>query len=155
MIKTTVVNTIKMIMIILNFANVVCRVLLPQTPFSYSEELTLILFVWSTMFGISYAYREKAHTGLSLIVDHLPKAAKIPMFIFAAVCTVFLSYFMVTTGMAMVNNQIQFHRVTSGMRIPEAACGISIPAGGIMIAIRGVQTAYNSIKALGKEEVAQ
>ena len=36
-------------MIVMNFLNVVFRFLLPQSPFSYTEELTLLLFVWATM----------------------------------------------------------------------------------------------------------
>ena len=37
-------------MVILNFVNVICRFLLPQTPFSYTEELTILIFGWVTMF---------------------------------------------------------------------------------------------------------
>ena len=41
------------VMIIMNFLNVIFRYLLPQSPFSYTEEITLLLFVWATMIGIA------------------------------------------------------------------------------------------------------
>lgn len=45
-------------MVILNFVNVICRFLLPQTPFSYTEELTILIFGWVTMFGIAYGLQK-------------------------------------------------------------------------------------------------
>lgn len=61
-----------LLMVFMNFANVVCRYLLPTTPFSYTEELVVLLFVWVSMFGISYAYRRRAHTLLTILSDNIP-----------------------------------------------------------------------------------
>ncbi|MCD8164525.1 MAG: hypothetical protein LUE09_14195 [Synergistaceae bacterium] len=44
-----------LLMVFMNFANVVCRYLLPTTPFSYTEELVVLLFVWVSM--------SRTHTG--------------------------------------------------------------------------------------------
>ena len=63
------------IMVVLNFVNVICRYLMPQTPFSYTEELNTLIFVWITVFGIAYGYKRGSHTGLTLITDRLPKIA--------------------------------------------------------------------------------
>ena len=36
------------VMVVMNFLNVICRFFLPQTPFSYTEELTNLIFIWIT-----------------------------------------------------------------------------------------------------------
>ena len=74
-------------MVILNFVNVICRFLLPQTPFSYTEELTILIFGWVTMFGIAYGYKKCAHTGLTLVTDLLPVNIQKIMTVFATICT--------------------------------------------------------------------
>ena len=58
-------------MIVMNFLNVLFRFLLPQSPFSYTEELTLLLFVWATMIGIACGLKRGSHTGMSVSYTHL------------------------------------------------------------------------------------
>ena len=56
------------VMVLFNFLNVVFRYLLPQTPFSYTEELVVLIFIWVSLFGISYGYRIGAHTVLTVLL---------------------------------------------------------------------------------------
>lgn len=134
------------IMIVLNFFNVICRVLLPQTPFSYTEELTVILFVWTVMFGISYAYKYHAHTSLDLLVEKLPTNAKKIAIIFAMLCSVLLALTMIVTGYHMVATQIRFSQVTAGMKLPQALSGCAIPVGGVLIAFRSIEVGIQSLR---------
>lgn len=134
------------IMVALNFINVVCRTLLPGISFSYTEEITVILFVWTAMFGISYAYRLKAHTALSFVTDKLPAPVRKLVLVFAALCTVVFAVAVIATGVSMVANQIRFNQVTSGLRIPQALSGAAMPVGGILIVIRGLQEGYSALR---------
>ena len=60
------------VMVLFNFLNVIFRYLLPQTPFSYTEELVVLIFIWVSLFGISYGYRVGAHTVLTIVSDRAP-----------------------------------------------------------------------------------
>ena len=136
------------VMVVMNFVNVVCRFLLPQTPFSYTEELTILLFEWVTMFGIAYGYKKTAHTGLSLITDRLNISGKRVMLIFSTVCTLLLMIIVIWSGSMTVKNQLSHGNVFPGLKISSAWGGMAIPAGGVMIAIRALQVCFEKMKTL-------
>ena len=75
------------IMVIMNFFNVVCRFLLPQTPFSYTEEFTVLIFIWVTMLGISCGYKRASHTGLNILTERIHGVPKGIIIIFATICS--------------------------------------------------------------------
>lgn len=140
------------IMVVLNFVNVVCRFLLPQTPFSYTEELTILIFGWVTMFGIAYGYKKCAHTGLSLITDKLPDIPQKVMAVFAAVCTLVLMGIIIWSGFKVTMNQINHGNVLPGLKISSAWGGAAVPLGGIMIAIRTIQICICNLMGHNKKE---
>jgi len=127
------------IMVVMNFVNVVCRFLLPQTPFSYTEELTILIFEWVTMFGIAYGYKKSAHTGLSLVVDLLPKFLQKIMIVFSSLCTIILMGIIIWSSYGMVMNQITHGNVFPGLKISSAWGGAAVLAGAVMIMIRAAQ----------------
>ena len=45
------------VMVVMNFLNVICRFFLPQTPFSYTEELTNLIFIWITTVSYTHLVR--------------------------------------------------------------------------------------------------
>ena len=59
-------------MSIMNFINVVSRYCFSNS-FSFTEELTVMAFVWITMFGVAAGYKRCAHLGMSYIVERFPK----------------------------------------------------------------------------------
>jgi TRAP-type C4-dicarboxylate transport system permease small subunit len=118
-------------MVVLNFLNVICRYLLPQTPFSYTEELVVLIFVWVSMFGISYGYRRRSHTVLTVLSDLLPQKCQ-PVFILSAACaSALLMVLLAKTGYGMVQNQMKFGQILPGMKIPVAVVGWSLPVGAV------------------------
>ncbi|WP_428432307.1 TRAP transporter small permease [Photobacterium profundum] len=44
----------------------------------WSEELSVICFIWAVYFGISSCYKHKLHMGVDVVVSLLPQAAKRP-----------------------------------------------------------------------------
>lgn len=44
----------------------------------WSEELSLICFIWAVYLGISSCYKHKLHMGVDVVVAMLPEKAKIP-----------------------------------------------------------------------------
>ncbi|WP_422486759.1 TRAP transporter small permease [Gudongella sp. DL1XJH-153] len=133
------------IMVVLNFANVVFRFILPQSPFSYSEELTIILFMWVTMFGISYGYRMFAHTVLDVFTKLLPSKFQPYIIIFATLCSMAFMSLMVYTSYFTIQNQIEFGQVTPGMKLP-----MIVNSGALFIG--AIITLFSIFKS-GREEL--
>ena len=136
------------IMVVMNFVNVVCRFLLPQTPFSYTEELTNLVFVWITMLGISRGYRTFSHTGLSVLTDRMPLKIQVGMAVFTALCTVILMIFVMKSGMETVSNQIRFHSSFPGLKISRAYGSIAMPMGALLISTSAISAAAERIRQL-------
>ena len=142
-------------MIIMNFANVVCRYLLPQTPFSYTEELTLVLFVWATMIGISYAFKRGSHTSLTLITDRLPPRIRRYFTLFTTLLCVGLVTIMIWAGFNASLNQISHSQIMSGLKISAAWQSLAIPIGGLLILVRSVEAGVRNFIRLSAEEKTQ
>ena len=120
------------VMVLFNFLNVVARRLLPQTPFSYTEELVVLVFIWVSMFGISYGYRKNAHTVLTVAADRLPRPVQPLLIVFAALASALLMMVIAWTGYNMTMNQIRHGQILPGMRIPMALAGGALPVGAVM-----------------------
>lgn len=118
-----------LLMVFMNFANVVCRYLLPTTPFSYTEELVVLLFVWVSMFGISYAYRRRAHTLLTILSDNIPGKFQIIIVVISMCASMLLMFLIAKTGYGMVMNQLKYNQILPGMKIPVAVMGWAVPLG--------------------------
>ena len=123
------------VMVLFNFLNVVARRLLPQTPFSYTEELVVLVFIWVSMLGISYGYRRNAHTVLTVAADRLPGAMQPLLIVFATLASALLMALIAWTGYNMTMNQIRHGQILPGMRIPMALAGSALPVGAVMTLI--------------------
>jgi len=55
-------------MTIMNFINVLGRYVFSAS-FSFTEELTVTVFVWVTMLGIALGFKRNVHLGMSFVVD--------------------------------------------------------------------------------------
>lgn len=142
------------IMVIMNFVNVVCRYLLPQTPFSYTEELTVLIFVWATMLGISCGYKRASHTGLNILTDKLHGIPKRVVVLFATICSVVFSIYLFKEGIGMVQNQLSHGQIMPGLQISAAWQGAAVPVGAVFIFVRAIQAGFREFKAtcaVGKE----
>ena len=142
------------VMVLFNFLNVVARRLLPQTPFSYTEELVVLVFIWVSMFGISYGYRRNAHTVLTVAADRLPNAMQPLLIIFATLASVLLMAVIAWTGYNMTLNQIRHGQILPGMRIPMALAGAALPMGAVMTAVSVLRCGWLELKRWRKGAAA-
>lgn len=62
----------------------------------WSEELSVICFIWATYFGISSCYKHKLHMGVDVIITLLPEHAKrifrLVIFTFLLILNLVLAY---------------------------------------------------------------
>ncbi len=137
-------------MSIMNFANVVSRYSFSNS-FSFTEELTVMAFVWVTMLGVATGYKRCAHLGMSFIVEKFPKKGQALFMVFSTVCSLIMIILLIKYGIDMVNGQIMLDAKTPALRLPAAMQGLSIPVGGIFIAIRTLEAGVRETVRLWKE----
>lgn len=134
----------------MNFVNVVSRYCFSNS-FSFTEELTIMAFVWISMFGISAGYKRCAHLGMSYVIDQFPKKGQAYFALFSMVCSFVMIAIMVYYGVLMVQGQIALHAMTPALKLPQAMQGLSIPVGGAFIALRTLQSGVSQYKRLSAE----
>lgn len=137
-----------LLMVFMNFANVICRYLLPTTPFSYTEELVVLLFVWVSMFGISYAYRRRAHTLLTILSDNIPGKFQIIIVVISMCASMLLMFLIAKTGYGMVMNQLKYNQILPGMKIPVAVMGWAVPLGAASALLSAAASGCEEIRTL-------
>lgn len=112
-------------------ANVFFRFVLSQ-PITWSEEISLALFVWLTFVGISAVMKRNEHVGIDYFVRKLPKGAfmwvqRFRLFLLLAVTGVVFVYW----GAKLA---IDTHwKVTPVLGVPFRLIYMALPVGGILV----------------------
>ena len=76
------------LMTLLTFVNVVLRYAF-NSAIIWSLEVTLVLFAWLVLFGISYGFKVTAHLGVDALVNAVPSRAKRVLAVLAGLLTLF------------------------------------------------------------------
>ena len=137
-------------MAVMNFINVVSRYCFSNS-FSFTEELTVMAFVWVTMLGVATGYKRCAHLGMSYLVEKFPKRGQAVFALFSMVCSLAMIVVLVWYGFLMVQGQIQLGAKTASLKLPMAMQGLSIPVGGLFIAVRTLQSGISEFIRLRAE----
>ena len=132
-------------MTVINFTNIVCRWI--GHSISFTEEITIIMFVWVSMFGIAAGYKKAAHLGMSFVVDKLPRKLQAVFALVSTICTLLVVYIFIRYGFEMVGQQIRLKSTTPSLRIPQYIQGLSIPVGGILIGVRAIESGWKSFRS--------
>ncbi len=137
-------------MAIMNFLNVVFRYCFSAS-FSFTEELTVTVFVWVTMFGVAAGFKKCAHLGMSFIVDQFHGKAKAMFFAFSILCSLAFAAVLLVYGIEMVQGQMMMGSTTPVLQMPQYVQGLSIPVGAVFIVIRLIQSGVTGVSALWNE----
>lgn len=73
------------LMVAVTFLNVVLRYVFASS-LIWGQELTLVLFAWLVIFGVSYAFKVTAHLGVDAIINILPSRGQRILGLIAALC---------------------------------------------------------------------
>lgn len=138
-------------MAIMNFLNVVFRYCFSSS-FSFTEELTVTVFVWVTMLGIAAGFKKYAHLGMSFVVDLFHGKAKAMFALFGVICSLVFIVLVFFYGIEMVQGQITMGATTPVLRMPQAVQGLSMPVGAAFIIIRILQAGIKQVKGLWNED---
>lgn len=140
------------IMVLFNFLNVVSRKLMPEMPFSYTEELVVLIFLWVTMFGISYAYRRHSHTGLNLVTEHLPAGVRMVTTGISSLCSLAFVGMIVYMGIGLVQNHLKYGQILPSLQVPMALQSLALPVGGIVVMVSILFSGVTEIWEIRKKE---
>ncbi len=135
------------IMLVINFANVLCRFVLKGKSWAFTEELCVMMFVYITFFGAAVAVKRRQHLGFTLILEKLPAIPRMAMDTVIMLAVVGFLVIMIVYGTRICLNQIASKATTAALRISTAWGNVCIPVGGVFIILRTVQIYLVDMKA--------
>jgi TRAP-type C4-dicarboxylate transport system permease small subunit len=141
------------VMVVLIFANVICRYFLGSA-IAWSEEISRFILIWMAFFGAILAYINNEHLGLDLVVRKLPVRLGCAVETIAYLLIAYSLCLLITGGYALAENSITWLSPATGTSYGYVYMIVPICAS-IML----VQTGCKLIKKLrivftGKEEIS-
>ena len=138
-------------MTIMNFLNVLARYVFSAS-FSFTEELTVTVFVWVTMMGIALGFKRNVHLGMSFVVDHCHGKTKALLILFSGLCSLAFTAILLIYGTQMVQDQMTMGSTTPVLGMPQYVQGLAMPVCAVFIAYHVIGITYKLMKDALNEE---
>lgn len=133
------------VMVTLTFANVVTRYVIVY-PLAFTEEITISMFVWVTLLGVSIAFRSNAHLAVTFFYDlGNPSLRKIFYYVSTAMSLIFF-ILLTWLGTTQVIDEMELGVTTDSLAIPAWIYSIGVPLFSVLIIIRIIQSASATIR---------
>ncbi len=133
------------VMVTLTFVNVVTRYVIVY-PLAFTEEITISMFVWVTLLGISIAFRNNAHLAVTFFYDlGSPSTRKICYYIATAMSIIFFAL-LTWLGTTQVLDEMALGVTTDSLAIPAWIYSAGIPVFSVLVIIRILQAATATIR---------
>lgn len=129
------------------FINVITRNFL-NLSLSFTEEITVNLFVLLTFVGAAVGVRKGAHLGFSLLLEKVPVSVQRFLIFFIGIISTLL--FVVVTYFAyeMIQFQFDMNSTTPALRWPRWIFSLAIPIGTVLCIYRTIESMFRQIKQL-------
>ncbi|MBP1968590.1 TRAP-type C4-dicarboxylate transport system permease small subunit [Virgibacillus natechei] len=130
---------ILVVMVLVILYQVFSRQILGTAP-AWTEELSRLLFVWVSFFGIAYGFKEKLHIGVGLVVNMFPEKVQ-DIFDYLAKALV------IAFGMILIYYGWQFTVLTSSSTMPAIGWPSSVlyacmPIAGVFVTLNGIELLF-------------
>ena len=133
------------VMVTLTFVNVVTRYVIIY-PLAFTEEITISMFVWITLLGVSIAFRNNAHLAVTFFYDlGSPSLRKLFYFIATAMSIAFFAL-LTWLGTTQVLDEMELGVTTDSLAIPAWIYSAGMPVFSILVIIRIIQSASATIR---------
>lgn len=133
-------------MIVIIIYQVFSRQIFHSTP-SWAEELSIILFVWTSFLGIAYGFKAKLHIGVSFLVDLFPKKVQDAMDLFAKVIIIFFGFILTYYGWRFT--VLMGGSTMAGTGLQTSYLYAVVPITGVYILLYGIELLF--VKGLHQE----
>ncbi|MBR1612065.1 MAG: TRAP transporter small permease [Succinivibrio sp.] len=140
-----------LVMASIAFINVLVRYC-TNFSFSSSEELTVNLFVWIVLLGVSRAFRDGTNFSMSLLYTACSRKVRLLMDLVSFVCSEVFFMALCYYGYIEVCDEVDLNVVSESLAIPVWLYTISVPLVSFIIMIRIFQRFKEKLKLTLKEE---
>lgn len=120
----------------------------------WTTEVNRIMLVWGILSGASVAAGTRSHLGVEFLVRKMPKKIAKWVVLFTDLICIFVSGYVVASGIALVSMQIRLGSVYSITRWPTAVGELAVPVCFALVLIRILFTIYHDFTKKDEEEVA-
>nr|WP_319490003.1 TRAP transporter small permease [uncultured Caproiciproducens sp.] len=121
-------------LVAITFFGVIRRYFL-NNPLVWEEEVQLWLFLWTSFFAGSAAFRTKSHVEIDMIVELLPKAVQKVVGVCIYLLVVFVMGYLFFKSNLLVAQFIQSNNSTSVLHISSSMIYAAIPIGCVLMII--------------------
>lgn len=132
-------------MSVITFANVLSRYFL-NSSISFTEEITVNLFVLLTFVGASIGVKRSAHLGFSLLYDSMKGFMKVFMTLFVSFIMILFFAAILYYGLDLVMSQVTRNRLTPALGWPQWVFTLMMPIGCLLCIIRIIERTIVSLK---------
>lgn len=139
-------------MLVLLTVQVITRYLF-KFAFTWTEELSTIMFVWLVYLGCSAAVLKGQHLRIDLLLNAFKGKAKKVMLILTDLITMIFCAVMVPSILNVINNLTARSAKTMLLKIPQSAVYAIIPFALVMTIIRFVQEIIVIVKTPDHEDI--
>jgi len=126
------------VMTVITFANILSRNLANMS-LSFTEEITINLFVLITFVGTAVGVRRYAHLSFTLLFDLGGRGVKKVIIAFTTLAGLFLFGVLFWYGLQMIIFQMDIGQKTPALGLPQWILSISLPFGALLCMIRTIQ----------------
>ncbi|MBO0603192.1 TRAP transporter small permease [Sporosarcina sp. E16_3] len=150
-----IVAIVLAVMSIIAFVNILSRGLANYS-LSFTEEITVNLFVLLTFVGTAIGVRQSAHLGFTLIYDRVNHSLKRVMTLFVGLMMVLLFGTLLYFGIQMVSFQIEMGQRTPSLGWPQWWFSLAMPVGALLCLYRTLQVTvkeYREHNVKGEQKI--
>lgn len=133
-------------MFLILLAQVIMRYVFSR-PLTWSEEAARFIFVYVSFIGISYAYRQKGHIRMEVVVNLFPQAVRRGLEVLINLGTIALFCYMIPFSFRFIG--IQAGVKATATHIPMSIVYTALPLG---MALSCVRLLISSLRIVWREE---
>lgn len=133
------------VMVTISFVNVITRYFIRMS-LSWSEEITVNLFVWVVMLGTAIAFKKGSHLGMEFIYERFPDRIKKILFLLSAILSIAFFVVLGWLGAIEVKDEIDLCVITESLAIPVWYYTIAIPVFSVLVVFRILQNVVKSLR---------
>jgi TRAP-type C4-dicarboxylate transport system permease small subunit len=133
------------VMVSVAFANVVTRYAIIY-PLAWTEEITVSMFVWIVLLGVSAAFRKNAHLSMTFVYDLMPLPLKKVSFLISNAMSLVFFALLIWLGSVQVLDEIDLGVTSEALAIPTAIYSAGIPVFSALIIVRILQSCRDIVR---------
>lgn len=135
-------------MVVVTTLQVVFRVFF--TSLSWTEEASRYLLIWSTFFAATLAYKKGGHIAITFVVNKFPLKIRKIIMVVSYLFSIFFFFMVSYFGSQMIVMQV--FQISPAMGVPMKYVYLAIPISLVIMILHAVDSIFNDILRLSKED---